>query len=235
MDQIAAALRSHPEILTVEIQGHTDDQGDDQYNAILSQRRAESVQAGLVQRSVDAARLRARGYGELRPLVLATTDEARARNRRVEFRIWSAQNERFAEAWFDALRGRDRSAPERRRRRGALPCALHANAARGPYGVRPRRRRAALPHLLWPLSWRRRRRIRRRRRQRAGQPRLPGQRERRVPARGHRRGSPGYGHGGVRRRSWRPACRRRGRALGSPHSRMAARAERGDERRTHRG
>ncbi len=87
MEQIAGALRDHAEIRLVEIQGHTDDQGDDQYNATLSQRRAESVAAWLSEHGIDAARLRARGYGELRPLVRDTTDEARARNRRVEFRI----------------------------------------------------------------------------------------------------------------------------------------------------
>lgn len=87
MGQIAAALSGHPEIRVVEIQGHTDDQGNDQYNATLSQRRAESVQAWLSENGIDAARLRARGYGEIAPLVRDTTDEARAANRRVEFRI----------------------------------------------------------------------------------------------------------------------------------------------------
>lgn len=87
MGQIASALRDHPEIRVVEIQGHTDDQGNDQYNATLSQRRAESVQAWLTENGIEAARLRARGYGEIAPLVRDTTDEARALNRRVEFRI----------------------------------------------------------------------------------------------------------------------------------------------------
>lgn len=87
MGQIASALSSHPEIRVVEIQGHTDDQGDDQYNAGLSQRRAESVQAWLTENGIEAGRLRARGYGEIAPLIRDTTDEARAANRRVEFRI----------------------------------------------------------------------------------------------------------------------------------------------------
>ena len=87
MGQIASALSGHPEIRVVEIQGHTDDQGNDQYNATLSQRRAESVQAWLTENGIDAARLRARGYGEIAPLIRDTTEEARAANRRVEFRI----------------------------------------------------------------------------------------------------------------------------------------------------
>ncbi|MBX3250643.1 MAG: OmpA family protein [Myxococcales bacterium] len=87
MQQITNALAQNPQIVRVEIQGHTDDQGDYDYNARLSQRRAESVQRWLVEHGIDAERLRARGYGESRPLVRETTDEARARNRRVEFRI----------------------------------------------------------------------------------------------------------------------------------------------------
>ncbi len=87
MQQIANALRDNPQIRVVEIQGHTDDQGSYEYNATLSQRRAESVQRWLGEHGVEASRLRARGYGESTPLVRDTTDEARARNRRVEFRI----------------------------------------------------------------------------------------------------------------------------------------------------
>lgn len=87
MQQIANALRDNPQIRVVEIQGHTDDQGSYEYNATLSQRRAESVQRWLGEHGVETGRLRARGYGESTPLVRDTTDEARARNRRVEFRI----------------------------------------------------------------------------------------------------------------------------------------------------
>jgi outer membrane protein OmpA-like peptidoglycan-associated protein len=87
MRQISNALRDNPQIRRVEIQGHTDDQGNYDYNAQLSQRRAESVQRWLVENGIDAGRLRARGYGESTPLVRDTTEEARARNRRVEFRI----------------------------------------------------------------------------------------------------------------------------------------------------
>ncbi len=87
MTQIAQALRENPQIGLVEIQGHTDDQGAYEYNEDLSQRRADSVKQWLVEHGIEESRLRARGYGESRPLVNDTTDEARARNRRVEFRI----------------------------------------------------------------------------------------------------------------------------------------------------
>ena len=87
MQQIADALTQNPQIRVVEIQGHTDDQGTYEYNENLSQRRANSVQRWLVEHGIEQARLRARGYGESRPLVNDTTEEARSRNRRVEFRI----------------------------------------------------------------------------------------------------------------------------------------------------
>ncbi len=87
MRQIAEALTQNPQIRVVEIQGHTDDQGTYEYNEDLSQRRANSVQRWLVENGVAEGRLRARGYGESRPIVNDTTEEARTRNRRVEFRI----------------------------------------------------------------------------------------------------------------------------------------------------
>ncbi len=87
MQQIQEALAQNPMIRRVEIQGHTDDRGADEYNADLSQRRAESVRNWLVEHGIEAGRLSARGYGETTPLVRGETDEARATNRRVEFRI----------------------------------------------------------------------------------------------------------------------------------------------------
>ncbi len=87
MQQIANALRDNPDITRVEIQGHTDDTGTHSYNAQLSQQRAESVEQWLVEHGIAESRLEARGYGETVPLVNEDTDEARARNRRVEFRI----------------------------------------------------------------------------------------------------------------------------------------------------
>ncbi|MEM9195014.1 MAG: OmpA family protein, partial [Myxococcota bacterium] len=87
MDEIAETLNAHPEILRVEIQGHTDNQGTAQYNLILSNRRANSVRQGLVDRGVDTNRLVSRGYGLTQPLVDNDTPENRARNRRVQFII----------------------------------------------------------------------------------------------------------------------------------------------------
>lgn len=87
LDEVVATLQEHAEIQQVEVQGHSDDQGPDDYNLKLSQRRAEAVREYLVRGGVAAGRLTARGYGELQPLQEGQTLEARAANRRVEFLI----------------------------------------------------------------------------------------------------------------------------------------------------
>lgn len=66
------------------VRGHTDDQGDEEYNRDLSQRRAQAVVAYLVDAGVDESLLRAEGLGESEPIATGTSDDARARNRRVE-------------------------------------------------------------------------------------------------------------------------------------------------------
>ena len=79
----ASLLRHYPD-LVLEIQGHTDDQGDDAYNRELSARRARAVVAALVQAGADEAQLKARGFGEDQPVADNGTAEGRALNRRVE-------------------------------------------------------------------------------------------------------------------------------------------------------
>lgn len=83
--EVAQVLEAHPELLRVEVQGHTDDRGTRALNGLLSQRRAESICAYLRTRGIAAERLVPRGYGDTRPLVDNATDAGRARNRRVEF------------------------------------------------------------------------------------------------------------------------------------------------------
>lgn len=83
--EVAAVLEAHPEIVRIEVQGHTDDRAGDAHNLDLSQRRAESIRTWLMGRGIAADRLVARGYGETRPLVDNATPEGRAQNRRVEF------------------------------------------------------------------------------------------------------------------------------------------------------
>ena len=70
--------------VVVEVAGHTDSVGSEEYNQGLSERRAESVQDYLVSKGVKAHRLSSKGYGEMRPVASNDTEEGRAENRRTE-------------------------------------------------------------------------------------------------------------------------------------------------------
>jgi len=80
-------MQQHPEIVKIEIQGHTDDRGNDRYNMKLSDARAKSVMKYLTKAGVDKKRLSAKGYGETMPIDTNETEDGRARNRRVVFQI----------------------------------------------------------------------------------------------------------------------------------------------------
>ncbi|MFO0723259.1 MAG: OmpA family protein [Myxococcota bacterium] len=87
LNQVALTVKANPELKLIRIEGHTDSRGADDYNLVLSQRRAEAVVAYLVSRGVEPERLEAVGYGEQKPLVAGESEEAWATNRRVEFTI----------------------------------------------------------------------------------------------------------------------------------------------------
>jgi outer membrane protein OmpA-like peptidoglycan-associated protein len=83
LQHVVILLKDNPD-LTLEVQGHTDDQGSDDYNLKLSQLRAETVVAYLGLFGIDSSRLVPKGYGESKPVIPNTTEEARTVNRRVE-------------------------------------------------------------------------------------------------------------------------------------------------------
>lgn len=86
LERVLELLNKNPK-MTVEISAHTDDKGSDEYNDKLSQARAESVVRYLTGKGVAATRLVAKGYGKTKPCVPNTSDENRAKNRRVEFKV----------------------------------------------------------------------------------------------------------------------------------------------------
>lgn len=90
LDSAARILTEHPEVIAIEVVGHTDDTGIPAANLELSQARAETVRAYLIQRGIAADRLTAVGRGSEEPLDRAPTEAARRRNRRVEFRMKTA-------------------------------------------------------------------------------------------------------------------------------------------------
>jgi len=83
LGHVVTLLKNYPD-LALEVQGHTDDQGDEAYNQELSQRRAATVVTYLGLFGIEASRLTAAGYGESEPVASNTTEEGRAQNRRVE-------------------------------------------------------------------------------------------------------------------------------------------------------
>jgi outer membrane protein OmpA-like peptidoglycan-associated protein len=80
-------MKANPGVKRIRVEGHTDDTGPEDINQRLSQQRAEAVRNYIIRKGVNADRLTAKGYGESRPRASGTSEEARARNRRVQFVI----------------------------------------------------------------------------------------------------------------------------------------------------
>jgi OOP family OmpA-OmpF porin len=85
LDAVVATMNGYPDIELIEVQGHTDERGDDAYNLELSDRRAAAVVAYLVSHGVASGRLTSNGYGETQPVDKRHNEAAWAANRRVDF------------------------------------------------------------------------------------------------------------------------------------------------------
>lgn len=83
--EVAGVLKEHPEILKVEVQGHTDNKGAPKLNKGLSGNRADAVTKALIKLGIDKKRLVSKGYGEEKPIADNNTEDGRAKNRRVQF------------------------------------------------------------------------------------------------------------------------------------------------------
>ncbi len=84
---VAKVLKEHPEIMLVEVQGHTDNRGSAQYNRILSRARAKAVVNALVRRGIKRNRMVHKGFGPDKPVADNSTKEGQQKNRRVQFII----------------------------------------------------------------------------------------------------------------------------------------------------
>lgn len=84
INYVAEMMKKHSELSFI-IEGHTDSDGQDDFNQKLSEQRANTVKNTLVELGIDASRLTCAGYGESRPVSDNTTPEGKAANRRVEF------------------------------------------------------------------------------------------------------------------------------------------------------
>lgn len=88
LSRLIALLNDVP-TMRIEISGHTDNKGSDDYNQRLSESRAKSVVDYLVKNGINAKRLEYKGAGESKPIDTNDTDEGRQNNRRTEFKIIS--------------------------------------------------------------------------------------------------------------------------------------------------
>ena len=86
LNKVVNFLDQNPTV-EIEIAGHTDSKGSDEYNVNLSQGRSQAVVDYLASQGIDRVRLTAHGYGEGKPIDTNDTEEGRANNRRVEFTV----------------------------------------------------------------------------------------------------------------------------------------------------
>jgi outer membrane protein OmpA-like peptidoglycan-associated protein len=80
-------MKGNPQILLIEVQGHADERGGDDYNMRLTEDRAASVKRYLTEHGVEPDRLQSHGYGETKPICREHNDACWSKNRRVEFVI----------------------------------------------------------------------------------------------------------------------------------------------------
>ncbi len=86
LNNVVKVMNDNP-AYKVDINGHTDSQGDDAKNMDLSRRRAEAVKTYLMNKGIASNRMKTQGYGETRPIADNGTSAGRAQNRRVEFKV----------------------------------------------------------------------------------------------------------------------------------------------------
>lgn len=86
LNRVVALLNDNPTI-EIEMSAHTDSRGTDEYNFVLSDKRARSVMEYILSQGIDSQRIISHGYGESKPVATNDTDDGRQLNRRVEFKI----------------------------------------------------------------------------------------------------------------------------------------------------
>lgn len=86
LDKVVEVMRENDDFL-LKISGHTDNQGNDTQNLILSDNRAKATKEYLIDKGISISRLESIGYGETKPIADNATKEGRSRNRRVEFEV----------------------------------------------------------------------------------------------------------------------------------------------------
>lgn len=88
---IAAYLRQHPDTF-IFVSGHCDERGSESYNFSLGSRRASTVRSFLIKEGVDEGQIFTISYGKERPFSNGKGEDAWAKNRRVEFKVYEQEN-----------------------------------------------------------------------------------------------------------------------------------------------
>lgn len=86
LDEVVVMLKERPSIV-IQLEGHTDNLGSEKLNVELSQDRVDNVKKYLVSKGIAKDRIKTKAFGGSQPLVQGNSQEARAKNRRVEMRI----------------------------------------------------------------------------------------------------------------------------------------------------
>lgn len=86
LDKMISVFQTYPDT-NIEVQGHTDSKGSENYNMKLSERRASAVSSYLLSKGIPSSRVNIVGYGETAPKYENSTADGMAKNRRVEFMI----------------------------------------------------------------------------------------------------------------------------------------------------
>ncbi|MDP9231117.1 MAG: OmpA family protein, partial [Bacteroidota bacterium] len=86
LNEVAKILQGNPD-LKIDIDGHTDNVGNDAFNQTLSENRANAVKSYFVSKGISESRITATGYGEQKPIADNNTAAGKAKNRRVEMKL----------------------------------------------------------------------------------------------------------------------------------------------------
>jgi OOP family OmpA-OmpF porin len=86
LDELVAMMKESPKV-EIQLEGHTDNQGNPEANLKLSQARVDAVKKYITSRGINKNRVKTKAFGGSQPIAKENTEEARAKNRRVEMRV----------------------------------------------------------------------------------------------------------------------------------------------------
>ena len=86
LDEVAAVLKQDPNI-KINIEAHSDNRGTFERNMLWSEKRAKAVADYFISKGIGTRRIQFKGYGDTKPIADNTTEEGRAKNRRVEIKL----------------------------------------------------------------------------------------------------------------------------------------------------